>query len=95
MEYECKRQGLVTLSTMESEYVGASKCVCSLRFIKKLMEFVGLENGTTKIHEDNSACVAISTKTVHTSRSKHIGTKYHNVREAAAIYLSCASSLLE
>ena len=39
--------------------------------------------GPTKVHEDNSACVAISTKPVHKSRSKHIGTKYHNVREAS------------
>jgi hypothetical protein len=84
VEWECKRQPLVTLSTMESEYVAASKCVSGIRFIHKLLEFLGLtRNGPTKVHEDNSACVAISTKPVHKSRSKHIGTKYHNVREAS------------
>jgi len=47
------------------------------------LNFLNLERqGATKIHEDNSACVAISTKPVHKSRSKHIGVKYHNVREA-------------
>jgi hypothetical protein len=84
IEWECKRQPLVTLSTMESEYVAASKCVCSIRFIHKLVGFLGLNRkGPTKVHEDNSACVAISTKPVHKSRSKHIGVKYHNVREAS------------
>jgi len=84
VEWECKRQPLVTLSTMESEYVAASKCVSSIRFIHKLLEFLDLKRqGPTKVHEDNSACVAISTKPVHKSRSKHIGTKYHNVREAS------------
>jgi hypothetical protein len=84
IEWECKRQPLVTLSTMESEYVAASKCVCSIRFIHKLLNFLDLHRqGPTKCHEDNSACVAISTKPVHKSRSKHIGVKYHNVREAS------------
>jgi hypothetical protein len=84
IEWECKRQPLVTLSTMESEYVAASKCVCSIRFIHKLLNFLDLHRqGPTKCHEDNSACVAISTKPVHRSRSKHIGVKYHNVREAS------------
>jgi hypothetical protein len=84
IDWECKRQKLVTLSTMEAEYVAAAKCVCSIRFLKKLIDFVELEKGTTKVHEDNSACVAVSTKPVHRSRSKHIGTKYHVVREASS-----------
>ena len=83
IEWECKRQPLVTLSTMESEYVAASKCVCSIRFLHKLIQFVNLDRGTTKVHEDNASCVAISCKPVHRSRSKHIGAKYHNVREAS------------
>ena len=32
--------------------------------------------------EDNAAVVACSTRTVHKARSKHIGTKWMNVREA-------------
>ena len=69
---------------MESEYVAASKCVCSIRFLHKLLDFVNLgRKGSTKIHEDNSACIAITSKPVHRSRSKHIGVKYHNVREAS------------
>ena len=35
VDWECKRQPLVTLSTMESEYVAASKCVCSIRYLRK------------------------------------------------------------
>ena len=36
IDWECKRQPLVTLSTMESEFVAASKLVCSIRFIRAL-----------------------------------------------------------
>ena len=83
VDYECKRQPLVTMSTLESEYVCASRCVLSIRFIHKFMDFIGLSRiGPTRVHEDNAACIAISNKPVHRMRSKHIGIKYHNVREA-------------
>jgi hypothetical protein len=84
IDWECKRQPLVTMSTMESEYVAASKCVLGIRFVHKFMNFVGLKrNGPTKVHEDNAAGIAITSKQVHRARSKHSGVKYHNVREAA------------
>jgi hypothetical protein len=83
IEFECKLQSLVTLSTMESEWVAASKCISAIRFVHKLLEFVGLRRtGPTKVMEDNAAVVACSTRTVHKARSKHIGTKWMNVREA-------------
>ena len=82
IEWECKRQSIVTLSTMEAEYVAASKCVCSIKFLHKLCNFVGLRrSGPTQVAEDNAACVAISTKPVHRQRSRFIGVKYANVRE--------------
>ena len=84
VDYECKRQPLVTMSTMESEYVAASKCVLSVRFLHKFLRFIDYQRtGPTKIYEDNQACIAITDKPVHRARSKHIGVKYHNVREAS------------
>jgi hypothetical protein len=84
IEWECKRQPLVTMSTMESEYVAASRCVLSVRFLQKFLAFVELERKhPTKIHEDNAACIAITNKPVHRQRSKHIGVKFANVREAS------------
>ena len=87
IEYEAKRQTLVTLSTMESEYVAASKCVSSIKYLKKLLDWLGIHDNPDRavtIWEDNSACIAISTAPpgVHRSRSKHIAVKYHNVRES-------------
>ena len=87
VEWESKRQGLVTLSTMESEYVAASKCVCSIRYLRKLFyNFfkIPMTRDPVVCWEDNAACIAISHAPpgVHRSRSKHIAVKYHNVREA-------------
>jgi hypothetical protein len=84
IEWECKRQPLVTLSTMESEYVAASRCVQSIRFLHKFLNFVSFSRDhPTKVLEDNAACIAISEKPVHRQRSKHIAVKFHNVREAS------------
>ena len=69
---ECKRQPLVTLGTMESEYVAASRCVSEIRFINKLTDWVGLDRQVRNVHEDNAACIAISANPVHKQRSKHI-----------------------
>ena len=85
VEWEAKRQSLVTMSTMESEYVAASKCVSSILYLQKLMDFLRIERSTQPVvcWEDNAACIAISSAPpgVHRSRSKHIAVKYHNVRE--------------
>ena len=71
------------MSTMEAEYVAASKCVLAIRALNKLVNFVGLY-GTSPIQvlEDNAACVAIASHPVHRQRSRHIAVKYHNVRDA-------------
>lgn len=55
-----------TMSTMESEYVVASKCVFSIRFLHKFLRFVELNRGgPIKVNENNAACIAISTKPIH------------------------------
>ena len=83
LEWECKRQPLVTMSTMEAEYVAASKCVLAIRALNKLVNFVGLYSSKpTQVLEDNAACVAIASHPVHRQRSRHIAVKYHNVRDA-------------
>ena len=83
LEYECKRQPLVTMSTCESEYVAASKCVNGIKALDKLLTWFGLKSDNpTIVHEDNSACIAVAANPVHKSRTRHIAIRYHNVRDA-------------
>jgi hypothetical protein len=50
VDYECKRQLLVTMSTMESEYVAACKCVLAILFLHKMLKFMGIEReGPTQV----------------------------------------------
>ena len=85
MEWECKRQALVTMSTMESEYVAASRCVNAIKANLKYLEFVRLHmDGPATIYEDNEACIAVADNPspIHRSRTRHIALRYHNVRDA-------------
>jgi hypothetical protein len=83
LEWECKRQPLVTMSTMESEYVAASKCVNGIKALDKLLTWFRLKReNPTVVHEDNSACIAVAANPVHKSRTRHIAIRYHNVRDA-------------
>ena len=87
IDWECKRQPPVTLSTMESEFVAASKLVCSIRFIHKLLNFVELRRiGPTECHEDNAACIAVSMKPVHTKVSAKKQTYWSKVYECSRSY---------
>jgi hypothetical protein len=83
LEWECKRQPLVTMSTCESEYVAASKCVNGVKALNKLLTWFRLKSpNPTVVHEDNSACIAVAANPVHKSRTRHIAIRYHNVRDA-------------
>jgi hypothetical protein len=83
VEWECKRQPLVTMSTCESEYVAASKCVNGIKALDKVLTWFGLKKeNPTIMHEDNSACIAVAANPVHKARTRHIAIRYHNVRDA-------------
>ena len=84
IDWECKRQPLVSMSTFESEYIAASRCVLAIKYVKKVLEFFGVSPNRVPIAEDNSACVIVSQSVpgVIKARTKHIATRFHVVRES-------------
>ena len=71
------------MSTCESEYVAASKCVNGIKALNKLLTWFRLKSDhPTIVHEDNSACIAVAANPVHKPRTRHIAIRYHNVRDA-------------
>ncbi|KAL0679065.1 hypothetical protein Bca4012_007046 [Brassica carinata] len=77
-----KKQPIVTLSTTEAEYVAASICACQAVWFKRVLEELGhrVREGTI-IWCDNTSTIKLSKNPVFHGRCKHIGVRFHFLRE--------------
>ena len=80
--WQSKQQTSVALSSMEAEYMAA--CAASQEAIwlgRLLKEFGCLFSKPIVLLEDNQACIHLSKNPGDFTKSKHIDTRYHFVRE--------------
>jgi hypothetical protein len=82
--WKCKRQSVVSLSTMEAEYIAVSsaaqEAVWILRLLKELKVPINEDSGIL-IFEDNQACISLAKNPIAHARAKHIDIKYHFIRQ--------------
>jgi hypothetical protein len=72
----------VALSSSEAEYMAASAAAQEAIYLRRLLDELGfIQEGATRIMEDNQGCIALSVNPVHQKRSKHIDIKHHFIRE--------------
>jgi hypothetical protein len=83
VSWASRLQPTVALSSAEAEYMALSTGVQEAIHLRSLLRDLGYEQrGPTAIHEDNQACIAMSSNpTVNHKRSKHIDIRYHFTRE--------------
>ena len=77
-----KKQELVTLSTMEAEYVGATHAAKELIWFRGLIgEIFRPLNNPTVLHLDNQSAIKLANSDgqFH-ARSKHIDIRYHFIK---------------
>ena len=79
--WKSQKQGLVTCSTTEAEYVALCKCLQELKWIKRVVASMTEVRTPTTVYEDNMSCIHLATGEKVKSRSKHIDVKYHYVRD--------------
>ena len=79
---------MVTISTVEAEYVALSKaCVMALHFRSLLESMNEKQEQATVMFEHNSGSVSFSRSAKITPRTKHIDVKFHHVRSLLAEFL--------
>ena len=62
LDWKSQRQTIVTLSTVEAEYVALSKAGQEFVYLRDLMSSVGLgQVQATTVHEDNSGALKLAT----------------------------------
>ena len=79
---ESRRQSLVTLSTMESEYCAILPLTKMLRFLRNLLEEIGFkQTRPTVIREDNEAVLKSSKSRRMTKRNRHVDLRFHATKD--------------
>ena len=77
-----KRQGCVSKSTTEAEYVALSTACQEGIWLRRLLDDISIkQHDPTVIFEDNQGAIQLSKNPKFHSRTKHIDVSYHYIRE--------------
>jgi len=75
-------QKVTALSSSEAEYMAMSEALKELLWLRSLLKSLGLEqSGETELKVDNQAAIALSKNPEFHKRSKHIGVRFHRIRQ--------------
>ena len=81
ISWKSKKQPIVSLSSMEAEYIAITAAIKEAKWLAKLEEELMLKSKKMIIFEDNQSTIKTAKNEIHTDRSKHIDVRYHFVRE--------------
>ena len=76
-----KRQALVTLSTIEAEYMVDTHACKELFWIKRLCSNIGFNARKITIFCDSQSAICLAKNPTFHARMKHIDVQYHFVRD--------------
>eukprot|EP00253_Pinus_taeda_P012929 PITA_12929 len=77
-----RKQQSVALSSVEAEYMAASLASCeAIWLLKMLFGLFGQPLRPSVIYCDNQSCIKLMENPVFHDRSKHIGIRYHFIRD--------------
>jgi hypothetical protein len=85
ISWKSKKQPIVSLSSMEAEYIALTAAIKEAKWLVKLEEELMLKTKKMVIFEDNQSTIKTAKNEIHTERSKHIDVRYHFVREQIQI----------
>lgn len=82
VSWASRRQGCVSLSSMEAEYVALGETCQEVLWMKHLLKDLGeKQEEATVVHEDNQGCLSFVQSEKVSKRSKHINTKECFIRD--------------
>ena len=77
-----RKQQSVALSSAEAEYMAASLASCEAIWLRKMLfGLFGQPLRPSVIYCDNQSCIKLTENPVFHDRSKHIGIRYHFIRD--------------
>nr|GEV01695.1 putative ribonuclease H-like domain-containing protein [Tanacetum cinerariifolium] len=82
ISWQSKKHTIVATSTIKAKYVAAAHCCGQVLWIQNQLLDYGFNLMNTKIYIDNSSTVCIVKNPVFHSKTKHIKTRHHFIRDA-------------
>ena len=82
ISWRSKKQACVALSTAEAEYIALASAAQEAVWMRQLLtDLRSKPEEATKIYEDNQSAICLAKNPQFHGRAKHIGIKYHYIRE--------------
>ncbi|GKC46041.1 putative ribonuclease H-like domain-containing protein [Tanacetum coccineum] len=81
VSWSLKKQDCTKMSTVEAEYVSLSACCAQNIWMRTQLTDYGFHFDKILIYCDSKSAIAISCNMVQHSRTKHIGVRYHLIKE--------------
>jgi hypothetical protein len=81
MNWVCKKQTSVAMSSAEAEYIAVAEAVKEALWYRSWIFEVFDRNICGHIHCDNTAAIALSSNDSIHERSKHIALRHHFIRD--------------
>jgi hypothetical protein len=81
LAWKSKKQKIISLSSMEAEYIALTDAVKEGKWLKKFEVEVDRKDTTLVILEDNQSAIKTANNKIINDRSKHIDVRYHFIRE--------------
>ena len=82
VSWSSQKQSIVALSSCEAEYIAATTASCQAIWMNRMIEeLINNEQLKVKVMVDNQSTITLSKNPVHHSRTKHIDTWYHLIRQ--------------
>ncbi|GKD09283.1 hypothetical protein Tco_1188968 [Tanacetum coccineum] len=76
-----KKQDCTAMSTSEAEYVALSASCAQVMWMRIQLKDYGFNYNKISLYCDSQSAITISCNLVQHSRTKHIHTRYHFIRE--------------
>jgi hypothetical protein len=78
ISWSSKKQLVITLSTIEAEFIVVASCACQTVWLRRMLEkLTHVSIGTPMIYCDNSSTIKLFKNPVKHGRSKHIDVRFH------------------
>ncbi|GJU41883.1 retrovirus-related pol polyprotein from transposon TNT 1-94 [Tanacetum coccineum] len=76
-----KKQNCTAMSSVEAEYVALSASCAQVMWMRTQLKEYGFNYNKIPLYCDSQSAIAISCNPIHHSRTKHIHTRYHFIKE--------------